>query len=143
MVGDPWSLRQIGVYQKYDGTNDRSVWIFISASDIPHQAVDAVRQSSTFHDERRQGAIVALHAVLLETAALEWRTYLESLNAQIELLVRLADLSTIYFGADRARMRKHVFLVSDRHTKPTTLWPSPTASACSASARSSYKLATS
>ena len=90
-LGDPWSLRQIGVYQKYDRTNGRSVWIFISASDVPHQAVDAVRQSSTFNDERRLSTVVMVHAALFETATFEWRTYLESLDAQIELLVWLPE----------------------------------------------------
>jgi hypothetical protein len=85
--GDPWSLRQIGVYQKYEGTTRRSVWIFISASDVPQQAIEAVRQSNAFDLEPRLSGIVAFHAALLETAALEWHTYLESLNAQIELLV--------------------------------------------------------
>ena len=90
-TGDPWSLRQVGVYQKHNGPRRCSVWIFISVGDTPQKALETAKKPGVFDFGQSPINSSMFHGILLKTTAHEWQDYLQSLNAQLDLLVRITQ----------------------------------------------------
>jgi hypothetical protein len=82
--GDPWSLRQTGVYQKSDFSTGKSAWILMQL------AVD----TRAHLEERLTDRGISLqnpmqfHTLILLSTARSWTDYLEHLDAQLTELVR-------------------------------------------------------
>jgi hypothetical protein len=90
-MGDPWSVRQIGVYHKYYGIMRRSVWILVSASVTPQQIEEAARRAGVGDNDQMLSTALVFHAILLETTLQDWREYLDCLHTQLSLLVRMLE----------------------------------------------------
>jgi hypothetical protein len=119
-IGDPWSVRQIGVYHKYDGTMQRSVWILIGASKRPQSIVEDSRRGGLLESEYSLSAALFLHAILLATTEDDWRTYLEDLGAELNLLVSIMYRSFLLLLTND-RTKRHAFHELDKYTIAITL----------------------
>jgi len=86
-TGNPWSLRQIGVYEKYDSLKDVSIWILISASETAREALDDIKLTNQPVDSRCLTETNMFHAVLIAAVSREWRKYLEHLQVELDILV--------------------------------------------------------
>lgn len=85
--GDPWSLRQTGIYEKYDVDTGRSTWIVLSPSDRAYRLLQR-SHTMTQPDSRDSGIpVMSLHAALLNASAHEWGQYLEDIRNEIQRLV--------------------------------------------------------
>ncbi|KAF2474370.1 uncharacterized protein BDR25DRAFT_340867 [Lindgomyces ingoldianus] len=92
--GNPWSIRQTGVYQQAKLDNRQSVWIFLQVS-TPTRGVleDKLRRQLSCHGE--SDSPVALHALLLRATAGNWGEYVRGLSAQLRDLDEKACFSKI------------------------------------------------
>lgn len=83
---DPYSIRETGVYQKFDLSADQSNWIFIQPSEV---------LSERLHDVFCQAANATafnqfqIHAVVLLTASENWRYYINHLEDTFSTLVSI------------------------------------------------------
>jgi len=81
---DPFSVREVGVYQKYSAETQECQWIFLQASD---QLKDRLKR--TF--ERSSHTIplnqIQMHALIIGSVSEEWRDYLVYLEESFSKLV--------------------------------------------------------
>ncbi|TRX89732.1 hypothetical protein FHL15_009322 [Xylaria flabelliformis] len=69
---DPWSLRQMAVYERFNAAEERSVWILIQP--FANAKSEFLRQCFRPQASRTMGA--KLHGVFIVTALANWRWYL-------------------------------------------------------------------
>lgn len=72
----PWSLRRMGVYQKYSAEAKTSVWIFVQATSI-------AKKLAKISAEARDPLHLAFHVSLLSSTMGKWTGYLKSLDRKI------------------------------------------------------------
>ena len=84
---NPWSIRQVGVYERFDVITGQSVWIILRPSKRVNRRLQEVLALQRTTSDRSTGAIVFLHAAILIAAGREWGEYLEELREQIQRLV--------------------------------------------------------
>ena len=91
---NPWSIRQVGIYEKFNVETGQSVWIVLQPSG---RVYDRLKEGISSKDwqaspvEKNGRAVVAsvlIHAGILNTLGCEWGRYLEELNLQVQQLVR-------------------------------------------------------
>ena len=88
--GDPWSLRQSGVYQKFFQGTNRSIWIILSpSSGVPTQ-IEKLLRSYAVADLQCGQAAVYVHVILISLMANNWQEYLEDLHRQLLILVSIS-----------------------------------------------------
>ena len=105
--GDPWSLRQMGVYEKFKFQSRSSKWILLQPSPAALQALeDGLR--SRGHDLHSFTNSMSLHTRLLFTSSRQWPDYIDYLRAQLERLVRTSDFRTLYLTHSQSRISKLV-----------------------------------
>lgn len=105
--GDPWSLRQIGVYEKFNFQSRSSKWILLQPSPAALQALeDGLR--SREHDLHSFTNLMSLHTRLLFTSSRQWPDYIDYLRAQLERLVRTCDFRALYLAHSQSRKPKLV-----------------------------------
>ena len=117
--GSPWSLRQTGVYQRYDATTESSTWILLQPSDYMRR-----RLAEALSIESRSAYNVAsgplhLHGFFLSASERNWEDSIEHVQQELESLVTrtirtpFLDLTLIF-----PRMRKLAILtlMRNRHT---------------------------
>jgi K+-sensing histidine kinase KdpD len=97
-TGNPWSLRQIGVYEKYDSLKDSSTWILISASETAREALDDIRLTDQPDDSRCLTETTMFHTVLIAAVSREWRKYLEHLQVELDILVSPHHSASYYYA---------------------------------------------
>lgn len=84
--GDPWSLRQTGVYQQVNSDSRKSTWIFLQLSQDTKAALkEVLKNQSTYFDKR--DSPMALHTFLLATVD-NWGEYIQDLSKQLTCVVR-------------------------------------------------------
>lgn len=88
--GDPWSLRQCGVYQQINLTDRRSKWILLQLSNKMRTKLE---QTLRMWSTKSEGinAIIP-HIIFISTMAATWQSYLEYLSAQLAVLVRREEI---------------------------------------------------
>jgi hypothetical protein len=83
--GDPFSLRQTGVYHKFSRDVDESVWIILHPSaDIQRRLRLALQNIPT---ECRKSNPMLLHLVFISSTASGWDQYIEHLRLELESFV--------------------------------------------------------
>ncbi|KAI4175203.1 MAG: hypothetical protein LQ346_008105, partial [Caloplaca aetnensis] len=100
-VRNPWSFRQIGVYEKLNVDTGQSVWILIRPSDRVHDRVKAGIEARPQQKPLSPTAdsawlsSMALHADILVASGREWGVYLEGLRSQVQELDKQAIYTTV------------------------------------------------
>ena len=85
--GSSWSLRQTGVYQRYDTIKKSSVWILLQPSDYMRRRLsETLKQDCNFHDDNSIGPL-HLHGLFLSASERNWSDYIEHTQREIESLV--------------------------------------------------------
>ena len=85
--GSSWSLRQTGVYQRYDTIKQSSVWILLQPSDYMRRRLsETLRHDSNFHYDNSIGPL-HLHGLFLSASERNWSDYIEHTQREIESLV--------------------------------------------------------
>jgi hypothetical protein len=83
--GDPWSLRQTGVYQQANIENRRSAWIFLQLPrSVRHRLETILRRSEV----STIGSLMRFHGVLLLDTVENWGKYIEYIHSQLRVVVR-------------------------------------------------------
>ncbi|RWA04536.1 hypothetical protein EKO27_g10569 [Xylaria grammica] len=86
-LNDPWSLRQMAVYERFDASEGRSVWILIQP--FSRGKSEFLRQC--FRSQASRITDAKLHGAFIGTALANWRWYLDDqrrlLNVQNEKAV--------------------------------------------------------
>ncbi|KAI1414101.1 hypothetical protein F5Y13DRAFT_21800 [Hypoxylon sp. FL1857] len=80
--GDPWSLRQTGIYQQVDANNDQSIWVILQISKATRERL----MKKLHHPELSSQCPdnpMSIHAVLLLATVDNWGAYIEYLRSQL------------------------------------------------------------
>ena len=111
---DPWSLRQMAVYQRYDMSKMISVWIVL-------QPFQRYRRSlwKEFRNSGPSANPLTLHALLISLEASNWRWYLNDIRRTLSAFV-----SGSFFGSflDSTDGRESSYQI--RLKRPDTRLPS-------------------
>ena len=86
--GDPWSLRQTGVYQQATFKSHQSVWIFLQLSKSTRIILEREMRSPSRYFSKSESPM-ALHALLLGASVDNWGEYIRDLNAQLRDIVSI------------------------------------------------------
>ena len=85
--GSPWSLRQTGVYQRYDTLTERSAWILLQRSDYMRRRLsEPLRHDSDFVTGIPLNPFY-LHRIFLYALERNWTDWIEEVQQEMELLV--------------------------------------------------------
>ena len=84
--GSPWSLRQTGVYQRYDTLTERSVWILLQPSDYMHRRLSEPLNKNDFMTGIPLSPFY-LHGIFLYASERNWTDWIEDVQHRIESLV--------------------------------------------------------
>jgi hypothetical protein len=108
--GDPWSLRQCGVYQQICLKTRRSTWILLQVSRRMRAKLDQALRSRAYKNDKLGIDPVVPHIIFISAMAANWQEYLEYLHSQLAILVRRGDnftpRSTLTLLS--RRMKRHV-----------------------------------
>jgi hypothetical protein len=85
--GDPWSLRQVGIYQKSSFESGRSIWIFAQLPNILRARLQQTLREAAEQDQ----SPMKFHAILFSVIGRNWTAYIEDLYSQVAELVSLAQ----------------------------------------------------
>lgn len=112
--GDPWSLRQCGIYQQICLTTRRSCWILLQVSNQAHSKLDQALRSYSHRNSSLGVHPMVPHLIFISAMAANWRAYLQHLRSKLTILVcrsripySKAVLTFLFF-----RTRRHVSQVS-------------------------------
>jgi len=89
---DPWSIRQIAVYQSYDFSTRKVVWIVVGAS-LPAEMLLRSRMK-TGSDKPSVVDVFSLHASFLDMSLANWRWLLQNLTEKVQKVVRHLSVPT-------------------------------------------------
>ena len=87
--GDPWSLRQTGVYQQATFRSHQSVWILLQLSQATRQILEKEVGSPSRYLSKGDSPM-ALHALLLGASVDNWGDYVRDLSGH------LSDIVSVY-----------------------------------------------
>lgn len=90
--GDPWSLRQSGVYHQISVSSRRSTWIILQSSNRVRAQLKLALKSNLEQGREIDENAIYFHIIFLASMADNWQEYLEYLHSQITSFVRV----TIY-----------------------------------------------
>lgn len=86
-TGDPWSLRQTGIYQQYYPVVKRSVWILLEPSKTLQERLRAILDSKPTNSDVAERNPMLLHTLILFMTASNWGSYLDDLDSEVKALV--------------------------------------------------------
>lgn len=86
-TGDPWSLRQTGIYQKYYPAAKRSVWILLEPSKTLQERLRTILNSKRSDSDVGERSPMLLHTLILFMTASNWGSYLDDLDSEVKALV--------------------------------------------------------
>jgi len=82
----PWSVRQFGLYQKFDNSTERSSCIFIQTSlDIQRRLAEVKKDSHTYQDVISHWTCV--HLICIGTLSKNWAAYIKFLDKKVAEIV--------------------------------------------------------
>ncbi|PMD19759.1 hypothetical protein NA56DRAFT_705470 [Hyaloscypha hepaticicola] len=93
--GDPWSLRQCGVYQQICLKTCRSRWVLLQVSDKIRAQLDQALQNRSQKNVELGINPMVPHIIFISTMAVNWQEYLEHLQLQLSVLDEKACFSRI------------------------------------------------
>jgi hypothetical protein len=82
---DPWSLRQTAIYQKFDSTLDKVVWVCIGAS---KETEKYITEHTASPDRLGITDLFLIHAYIIGTSLASWKCYILDLAESIQEIVR-------------------------------------------------------
>lgn len=85
--GDPWSLRQSGVYQQISVSSRRSTWIILQPSNGVRAQLEQALESGLEQGREGNESAIYFHVIFLSSMAGNWQEYLEYLHSQITVFV--------------------------------------------------------
>lgn len=91
-VHDPWSIRQLGVYCKYDATNDQTVFILLN----PSKSLTRRLEEKNF-----DGGALGIHRLIQCAIAERWTDYLTHLESQCKDISQKAILANDHRSTSR------------------------------------------
>jgi len=110
--GDPWSLRQTGIYHRTGLQDDRSCYILLQPTECTRRKLDAALRSPDDYAAGIVQTLVRTHGAILLSMAENWPDYIRDLSAQLDELVCAVPLCEISLVANiLLRMKRHVFHV--------------------------------
>lgn len=87
--GNPWSLRQTGVYQKWL-SNKRSAWLLLNFSSyVSDRVAAALGEESSPTQGSCEASLLSPHLFILFAATRNWRQYIENSRQKVGIFVRL------------------------------------------------------
>lgn len=86
--GDPWSLRQTGVYQQATFNSHRSAWIFLQLSRSTKIVLENALRSQ-LKCFGQSDSPMTLHALLLGATVDNWGEYIQDLSTQLREVVSM------------------------------------------------------
>lgn len=86
---DPFSIREVGVYQQFFSNSQISNWIFLQA---PAHLQERLRRAFSDADETVPLQQFQLHSSILLCVSNDWREYLSYLEEDFSLLVCVLQL---------------------------------------------------
>ena len=111
--GDPFSLRQIGLYQRSCGPQDSS-WIILQPSSEVLSSLELIIDKKEYFS-MQEGDPMSLHLIFLEYQSVKWDDYVEHLRITLEPLVcALSEQCVICFKSD---------ITLDRSSPLLQSWP--------------------
>jgi hypothetical protein len=119
--GDPWSLRQCGVYQQICLKTHRSCWILLQVPNRARAKLDQALRSHSYKNSSRGVYPMVPHLIFISAMAANWQAYLQHLRSRLTTLVcrsPIPSLKTVLTFLS-FRMRRHVSRVSAA-PQPTT-----------------------
>jgi hypothetical protein len=81
---DPFSIREVGVYQHFSSSSQKSSWVILQASD---QLKDRLRRAFQDCDDTLPLKQFLLHSMILLDVSEDWREYLIYLEEEFSKLV--------------------------------------------------------
>lgn len=90
--GDPWSLRQMGVYQQVSLPKKNSVWIMLQPSGRCREHLDKISQANTEDHSHLFANPMLLHLHFLTAMAGQWEDYIQDLQDRLKNLVKRDSL---------------------------------------------------
>lgn len=99
--GDPWSLRQVGVYQRFCFEHRRSIWIFLQLSQQTRAWL--IKMLDRDGASRAEEHSMVFHLVILSITSRGWNDYLEHLDALLAEYV-----SILVFNPQETWVLSHV-----------------------------------
>ena len=85
--GDPWSLRQLGVYQQISISTGNSTWIILQATESVRTQLEQSLKLRLETDREDDRAGFLFHLIFLSSTAWNWQEYLEYLHLQVSIFV--------------------------------------------------------
>ena len=85
--GDPWSLRQCGVYHQVCLETHRSSWILLHISKRMRTTLDRTLKSNIHKNTHRGVDSMLPHMIFLSAMAGNWQDYLEYLRSELASFV--------------------------------------------------------
>lgn len=86
--GDPWSLRQTGVYQQATFNSHQSAWIFLQLSRSTRIVLENALRSQ-LRCFGQSDSPMTLHALLLGATVDNWGEYIQCLSTQLREVVSM------------------------------------------------------
>ena len=90
--GDPWSLRQSGVYQQVDLKSNKSLWILLHPSASIKDQLHHFNGAFPIYRKGLGGHFLDAHAAFLSEATQYWDEYIEDTRTQVDVIVSGVDL---------------------------------------------------
>jgi hypothetical protein len=87
--GDPWSLRQTGVYQQVNAEIQNSTWILLQLSRSTRSLLEAATIQSRFKNDNSI-SLMQLHCIMLSATTGNWGKYIKFLQSQLSDIVSLS-----------------------------------------------------
>ncbi|KAI9775067.1 MAG: hypothetical protein M1839_001459 [Geoglossum umbratile] len=103
-TGDPWSLRQSGVYQKVDAQTENSVWILLQPAESIRRRLRKNLEELGEHTPDRDP--FRYHILILSSSLRNWNEYIVDVNRELDGLNDKACFSRIGFK------KKHDFALA-------------------------------
>ena len=86
--GYPWSLRQVGVYQKHDLNSHRSRWILLHPSSYIRDEMERWMKNTQAERSGSMNNVLRLHPLILFWTSRNWTEYIEDHRSELKEIVR-------------------------------------------------------
>ena len=107
--GNPWSLRQTGVYQQVTLTEGISNWIILQPSNSCRSQLDKIMQSNTRGETLLAMNPMLLHLHFLTAMAGQWEEYIQNLHDSLKELVSCFFYSIYHYVIENGQDDKASF----------------------------------
>ncbi|PMD46644.1 hypothetical protein L207DRAFT_577491 [Hyaloscypha variabilis F] len=94
---DPWSIRQTAVYQQYQSSTNKMVFVLISASDPAKKNLEAAITHAQY--QGKQLNAFELHRVLISSLQGNWRLYIRGLEEALKVQSDRVTLAEVQSAA--------------------------------------------